>query len=538
MLRQLRIQHIILIDHADIHFEEGLNVLSGETGSGKSAIMEALSLVLGERADTGLIRRGCDKGVVEALFEVERIPGITSILEKAGIEHEPHDGLVIRREIHSNGKSRAYVNNQMAQLTLLRALGDSLIDIVGQHANQRLRTLEKHREIVDLYGDLEPLVEAFQSAWQHETALRCELETLVNSESQRLRDIEVCQMELEELNEANLKEGEEEELFVEYTLLTHAEELIQKTGEITHLLSDDRHAVIIQLNRLKTTIDQLVRIDESFSEAAKVLQSSLIELQEISQTARAYQGRLEYNPIRIEEVNQRLALLTRLKRKYGNTVAEIQLYKTQIEQRLDLLQNADVKIENLKEQLIEAEKCSNDAASKLTKERKSISTKFEKAIVAQLRVLNMPKVEFHVKIETHKRNSTGDDRIEFFLAPNVGEHLIPIRESASGGELSRLMLALQTVLAGKEKIPTLVFDEIDANIGGETAAIIGDKLSEIGKQHQVLCITHFPQVAKRAQHHLQISKMETDGRTVTHIKVLDIADRENEIARMLGKSSQ
>lgn len=534
MLKQLRIHNLVLVESAEINFQGGLNVLSGETGSGKSAIMNALNLITGERADVGLIRRDADKGIVEALFDVDKIPSIHRLLEESGIDHDRHEDLILRREISISGKSRALINNQLVQQALLRKVCAFLLDIVGQHANQKLLSTDAHRTILDLFGDLKSELSDFAKKWSEENALRSELEQLIQSESQRLREIEVCSMELEELQEAKLKEGEDEELFGEYTLLSNSEELASKVNEILQGLAGEKSAALTVLNKQKQAFEALVRIDPCLAEAHKAFQNAYIELQEISYSLRNYQAHIEYNPERIASVNERLSLISRLKRKYGSSMKEIQAYQTKTQERLEILQNADAQIADLRLQLGHIENQNNTTCLRLNQLRVHCSQKFEKALVKQLRALNMPKVEFHVEITSQKRNRFGDDHIEFYLTPNVGEHRIPIKECASGGELSRIMLALQTLLAGKEQIPTMIFDEIDANIGGETAVIVGEKLREIGSKHQVLCITHFHQVAKHASHHLQIAKKEKNGRTITSVKALNDEERQLEFARMLG----
>jgi len=537
MLNRLHITNIILIDTAEMCFGRGLNVLSGETGSGKSAIMNALSLILGERAETGMIRRGCDKGSVEASLEIEGIPALAHQLEEAGIHHEAGDELIIRRDISMAGKSRAFINNQAVQLTLLRQLGDYLFKIIGQHATQWLLSVEKHREIVDMFGDLGKDVSAFSKSWSEENLNRKELETLINQEAQRLREIEVCRMELDELIEASLKDGEDDDLFAEYTLLSNAQDRTEKAHQITQTLSGERVSIIASLNRDKTVFEQLIQIDPSLTDAYRAYKSSLLELQEIAYTLHAYRSKIESSPARTSEVNERLTLITRLKRKYGSTMGEIQGYMDALSNKLSVLENADVRIEELQLGLSILEAANNKRSQDLTKKREASAKKLGEAIVTQLRSLNMPKVEFRVKITPQRRTGKGDDAIEFYLVPNIGEHEIPIKECASGGELSRLMLAIQSLLAGKEYTPTLVFDEIDANIGGETAVIVGEKLKEIGEKHQVLCITHFAQVARQAHHHFQISKREESGRTLTLVMSLKDGEKEAELARMLGESA-
>ncbi len=538
MLKYLHIQNLILIQSANIEFVQGFNVLSGETGSGKSAIMEAINLIAGQRADTTVIRHGSDKSIIEAVFDIENIPEIKKLLEEAGIDHAEKDDLIIRREVAISGKSRAFINNQSAQISLLGKVCSLLMEITGQHANQSLFSIDHHRSVVDKCGHHEKTLGAFAKSWEKETSLRHQIDNLVSNEAQRLREMETCRLELEELHEANIKEDEDEELFSEYTLLANSENLSQKVGEINQMFSGEKIAVLSHMTRQKTTFDQLLAMDASLAEAAKTYYDALMELQEVAHTLRNYQSSIEYNPEKLNEINERLSLITRLKRKYGPTVLDVHEYMAKTEAKLAALERADLDIEALQESLKEIEAKSNALSAELSNLRKSAAIQLKDALIPHLRSLNMPKADFHIEITHQKRNATGDDRIEFFLVPNVGEKQIAIRDCASGGELSRIMLALHTLLARIESLPTLIFDEVDANIGGETAVVVGEKLKNIGATTQVIAITHFPQVARQADHHVQISKIEKDGRTVTIVADLDAEGRERELTRMLGGTSQ
>lgn len=534
MLRKLYIQNIILIEDVHIPFENGLNVLSGETGSGKSAIMNSLNLISGEKADSSVIRRGCEKGVVEASFDIALYPDLLNILLESGIDHDPGEDLIIRRELSATGKSRAFINHQMAQVSLLRRIGSYLIHSVGQHANQRLFSLDYHRQIVDLYGDLSHLLSNFQISYEQENRIRKELDDLIHSEAQRIRDLDMFQREFTELEEADLKEGEEEELFAEYTLLANGEEISSKIQEINQILSGERQAVITNLNRQKASLEQLIRFDPALSETSKAFQAAILEIEEVAHILRQYYSRLSHDPERLAMINERLSLINRLKRKYGQSIDDILNYQLEIKNKLETLQNADIQIETLKVNLSTQESQTNVLSQELSKKRLKTATSLEKALTLQLHSLNMQKAELAITISHQKRTSQGDDRVEFFLTPNRGEHQIALKDGASGGEMSRVLLALQTLLAGKEATPILIFDEVDGNIGGETASIVGDKLKQISEKHQVLCITHFPQVASQACHHFQISKEERNDRTVTIVRRLDKDTRVEELARMVG----
>lgn len=537
MLKHLHIQNIILVESAAIVFKSGLNILSGETGSGKSAIMHGISLAIGERTDTSLIRKGCEKGIVEAVFEVNN-PLILETLKEGGIEHDREQDLIIRREIASSGKGRIYINNQIAQLAFLRKIGLQCVQIVGQHANQSLYSIDYHREMIDLYGDHQPFLSQFQESYDLENKLRDEKEKLTDQNAQRLRAMDTYQRELEELDEAQMKEGEEEELFAEFTLLSNSEEMCAKITEVNQALSGERLPLLASLNRQKQNLESLASFDPHLRETAEAFQNAYLELQEISHTLRNYQNRLNFDPNRHQTVDARLSLLNKLKRKYGNTLEEILRYQSHIRTELTRLENLEGEIEKIEQCLIEVSLRTQKHAEKLSLERKKQAEIFARAMTENLRSLNMSKAEFHVHVISQKRTREGDERIEFFLCPNVGEHQVPLKEGASGGEISRVLLALQSLLAGKENRGTLIFDEVDANIGGETATIVGDKLRKISQQHQVVCITHFPQVASQADHHLQISKEERNGRTITLVEQLDLAARQSELARMSGKISR
>lgn len=533
MLKHLHVQNIILVESASVPFEAGLNILSGETGSGKSALMHGIALALGERADTSLIRKGCDRGVVEASFEIDEL-GFSDLLQQGGIDHDFGSPLIVRREVAANGKGRIFVNNQQCQLAFLRQLGNRLVQVVGQHANVSLCSLDYHQEVIDLFGDLDDLASRFQKSYEKEKSLSKELQKLINEEGQRLRETDNCQREIEEIEEAALKEGEEEELFTEFVRLNNAEEISKRLGEINQALFGERAPLVATLHRQEKTLETLLHYDPSLQETHQCLKEVCLELQEIGHTLRQAQGRASSDPHRLQEVDERLSLINKLKRKYGGSPAEIASHLLAVKERLRLLDNLETAIEETQKRLDEATQECHALAKELGVKRRAAAAAFSRQMTEEVRTLNMPKAEFFVEVTEQNRTQKGDDRVEFFLSPNVGESRIALREGASGGELSRVLLALQTLMAGKENKATLVFDEVDANIGGETATIVGDKLRGISKKHQVICITHFPQVATQADHHLQISKHEKEGRTLTVVMPLNKGERKKELSRMAG----
>jgi DNA repair protein RecN (Recombination protein N) len=534
MLKELRIQNLILVSSAVIKFEKGFNVLSGETGAGKSAIMKALYLLAGDKADTSIIRHGAEKAIIEAIFEIDQLPEIAEQLKAVNLDHEAGEDLIIRREISLAGKSRCLINNQAAQLTALRRIGTCLLEMIGQHANQKLLSNDHHRRITDLFGNLEEQCHLFSKSWERQKNLAKELDDLIKNEGQRQRDIDASQQELEEIQNARLKPDEEEELFAEYTRLANADAISFKAQEISQTLHGEKTSVISLLKRQTALFDQLILLDPAFEECAQPLKNSLLEIQEVAYSLEKLSSRVEVNPEKLETIDQRLALIAKLKKKYGKTIEAIHGYAQQKAQNLAEWESADIRIEDNKVQLSAIEQETNALAHELTQKRKKAAEQLAESLTNQLHALNMPKAKFEIDVTPRSRSASGDDEIEFFLIPNVGEKRIPIKEHASGGELSRILLALQTLLAGKEAISTLIFDEIDANIGGATAVIIGEKLREISARHQVLCITHFPQVARQAVHHIQIEKRESEGRTFSHITHLNAQERAKELQRMAG----
>lgn len=534
MIKQLKIENLILIDSATIDFAEGLNILSGETGSGKSAIIHAISLLSGEKGDTSLIRYGEKKCIVEGSFKTDKLANALSYLHKQGVEIETDELLVIRRELSSSGKSRSLINHQLVSVTVLKFLSTLLFHLTSQRASHQLIHLESHRRIVDVYGETIPLLKSFTSQWEKEQSIKKELEHLLKTQSQRYREIEMYQREIEEIENAKLKEGEEETLFEEYTLLVSCEERSRLVKNLMNLFSDDEEAILINFKRIKNLLEQMSQLDPELSPCKDSFKNIFLETEELVYTFRKYQSQIEYQPERVDEINERLTLINGLKKRYGNSVADIQNYLNLIKSKLSELENSDLKIEQIQSDLKQIEALSLNLCQKLTLSRSKAAQQLQEEITAEIQKLNMSQARFVIKLHKQARNQFGEDSIEFFFLPNAGESEVSVRNSASGGEISRITLAIQALLAGKEEIPSLIFDEIDSNIGGETAKVIGETLKKIAHQHQILCITHFPQVAKFADHHLNIFKVEEKGRTFTKVKTLSEQEKQAELTRMVG----
>jgi DNA repair protein RecN (Recombination protein N) len=410
-----------------------------------------------------------------------------------------------------------------------------LLQIVGQHASPALLSTEAHRILLDRYGDLTEQAAAFQIIWQNVCVLKRQLHELQQSERERVRSCDTLQRELVELEEAQLQPGEEEELFAEYTRLMNAETLATLTYELTDLLESDQKGILATLARGQRLFDKLLNLDISLQEAAALWHNAAVELAETVHLLHHYDRKLSADPARAAHLNARLQLITQLKRKYGPDIQTICSYQARAKERLQQLELCDETIAQLQQQLDTSSAKLDKASHDLTNARQQAATSLAQALTTELRTLNMPHVEVDIAVTQKHRCQHGDDDVEIFISPNPGEKKVPLRQSASGGEIARTLLALQYLLAGKGGVPTLIFDEVDANIGGQTATLIGNKLQAIGAQHQVLCVTHFPQVAIQAHHHLLIAKNEQQGRTLTTITPLSTKQKKPELARMAGQ---
>jgi DNA repair protein RecN (Recombination protein N) len=533
MIKSLILNNLVLVESCEIHFGPSFNVITGETGAGKTALIEAIGLALGERADSSLIRKGCDRAYVEVVFDVETSPHLKEQLEEAGIPLLAEEYLVIRREISKEGKNRAFINCRMAPLPLLQKIGAELIDLIGQHAHQTLRSLDAQRSLVDLFSNLTDDLNTFQALYNKEKDLQKTLEELQQLAAHREREQDTYRFQLEEIQSANLKKGEEEATYEQYQKLAHAQELTEKIQSMLQMLSDQPSAVLPQLARIYKMCDTLIKYDPHLKEVVSLINEAQIALTEVMRTLQASEN-LDAHPQSLQALEDRLSLISRLKRKYGQTFEEIESFRQKIQSELTRLENLSDEIGALKSTLFEAKAQTQQAAEQLSAKRQQAAIQLQQALTAQLQILNMNGAEVTIEVLPQARSLTGDDKVQFWLKANTGELPSLVKEHASGGELSRLLFALKIALAEKNNTPTLMFDEIDANVGGKTASIIGKQLQELGRFRQVICVTHFPQVASQADIHFSVQKVETQGRTVTEIKQLTKKQREQELLRMIG----
>lgn len=534
MIKRLILSNLVLVDSCEIHFGPSFNVVTGETGAGKTALIEAISLALGSRADSSLIRKGREKAFIEICFDIDLLSNVKSILEESGLCPEPGDDLVIRREISKEGKNRAFVGCRMAPLPLLQKIGAELIDMIGQHAHQALRASDSQRALLDLFGSLEAERKDFQTTWTQELLHKKRLDELEQLSLRQVRDEDIWRYQLDEIQTASLNQGEEEAVFEKHQKLSSAQELMEKIDMIIKGLSETPASILTQVSKFIKTCDSMIPLDKTLANASALLHESHIALNETLRFLQSYSQNIDGDKGGLQYLEDRLSAISRLKRKYGQNFEEIEAYRQKIEGELSRLENLSEEIIATGLSLKNAKAETNRLATQLTLKRKNAAENLQKTLTSQLQDLNMNGAEVTIEILPQNRSNTGDDAVQFWLRANIGEQKGQVKEHSSGGELSRLLFAIKIALAEKNNTPTLIFDEIDANVGGRTATIIGEKLKELGKFRQVICITHFSQVASLSDEHFGVQKLESEGRTLTKIKQLSDLEREEELLRMVG----
>lgn len=552
LLVELHIQNFALIDRLDIQFGPGLNVLTGETGAGKSIVVDALQLALGGRASADVVRTGADAARVEAVFHVSEEEPVVADLREMGVCDDLEPGLVIlRRDIADSGRSRARINGHPVTVAQLLHIGEQLVDVHGQHDHQSLLRAANQLELLDAYGGPTLLKKRRQFAqlWQELVSTRDELHKLRRGERERARRLDLVRFQLDEIDGARLEVGEEERLQQLQAKLSQLGRLQSETNRLYTALStgdDGLPSAGDVLSEAAQTAAELAKVDSELDEAAQLLETAALHVREAASLLRAYGERIEANPAELEQVADRLALIHDLRRKYGADVAEILTFADQLRQELQLLEGSDSREAELTAALAKLEKEASAAAEALSSARAKAATKLEKEVSAELEGLHMGPGRFSVGLHRQERpdglpvgsrilqaTATGVDRVEFLLSTNPGEPPRPLHRVASGGELSRVALALKRCLVAFDTVSTLVFDEIDAGIGGETAQAVAGRLVAISRQRQVICVTHLAQIATAAPHHLHVEKVVTGDRTGVRVTALQQEQRVREIARML-----
>jgi DNA repair protein RecN (Recombination protein N) len=534
MLLELRIQNFAVIESLAIHCEAGLNALTGETGAGKSIIVGALGLLLGERASSENIRAGAAKATVEGVFDIARRENVLALLAEQGIEAD--DGLLIlRREVSAEGRSRAWVNGAASTATFVGQLGRSLVDLHGQHEGQTLMRTDEQRAILDEYAGASELAGDVAVAFARVRSLQADLDDLERRRRDAEQRADYLRFQVSEIENARLQAGEETELTSESVRLEHAEELAQLAVSLSDALYAGDDALSARLGEVRRVLDHLVRIDQSQADARELLDSAYYAIEELGRRFGDYAETIEYDPARLEEVRSRLDLLYRLRSKYGPTIEDVLETARKASEELSLVDDAAMRRKEVETVLATAQDALQQRAADLTKQRKRAATRLRKDVTAILPDLGMSSGRFEVALDpVGATTAHGNESIEFRITLNAGFEPRSLARVASGGELSRVMLALKTILARIDRVPTLIFDEVDAGIGGRVATQVADKLRDVAQHHQVFVITHLPQLAARAAHHLLVEKVEREGTTLTRVSELKSNERVRELARMLG----
>jgi len=535
MLTDLIIKNFAIIENLHVTFRAGFNVLTGETGAGKSIIIDAVNLLLGGRARGEIIRTGEEQAAVEAIFDLNGDLSLRQKLEAAGLDSA--DELLVRRVIARSGKNRIFINGSPVSLSQLRELVSGLVNIYGQHEHQNLQRTETHLQVLDAFAALQPVLTTYRdayAAWHH---LRQELDHLSLAERERQQRLDMLRYQQQELLAAQLSVGEDEELEQERAILLHAEKLMAATaGGYEHLYAG-QDAVCEKIAGVADQLEALQQIDPQLGSLAETLRSNLYSLEDVATELHSYVEKLDFEPQRQQQVEDRLALLGQLKGKYAPTVAELLAYLDNITLELDDLDNIESRREELQQQLEQHREKLLQAGAVLTRHRQQGADALAVAVEDELAELAMSNASFSIRLTpVADPAADGLETGEFYLAANPGEEAQPLAKIASGGELSRIMLALKRSVPTGDTVRTLIFDEVDAGIGGEAATAVGEKISRLGKDLQVLCVTHLPHVAAFADHHYRVVKEEIQGRTTTSLTLLDIEARTAEMARMLSGS--
>jgi len=544
MLTTLRIKNLALVADLTLELQPGLNIITGETGAGKSILIGALNLILGERADRTLIRSGSESCSVEALFDVTRLK-VQRFLDEKGLDPCEDNQLILKRTFTGAGTNRQFINGSPTTLNLLTTLGEWLVDIHGPHDHQSLLHPAKQLDILDAFGKLLPAREAFAEQIRRRAILESEKAELIVDEKTYAQQLDLLRLQVHEITGAKLSAEEESQIEQGYLRASNAAKLLELAQSALRLLSEDDASLLTQAGTLGRTLQELARIDSGASTLTVAHEQTANALKELQIELSHYTDRLEIDPERLKELEERLNLIHTLKRKYGATLAEVIAFGESARQKLNNLEQRDTELARLNMELQKLDAEIVRTGKELSGQRHKLVPQLRKAVTRQLNDLGFQQSHFDVAISTEadlsnlkSQSSSGFDRVEFLFAPNAGEPAHPLRAIASSGEMARVMLALKTVLAAEDEVPVLVFDEVDANVGGETANAVGEKMRQIAQQRQVLCITHLPQVAAHASAHFLVTKHTRSGRTLSEITLLDPKDRVTEVARMLGGQSE
>ncbi len=547
MIESLYIKDFALIDELEVEMSSGFTVLTGQTGAGKSIIVGALNMVLGERADTDVIRQGASRAIAEAVIRVRQDSTIRNILEENEVEFR--DSMILRREIRPSG-SRAFINDTPVTITVLKEVGDHLVDLHGQHDHQLLLREDNHLTVLDGYAHSEELLKQYRNVFHEATRLKHELNDLKRRERDLREKTQLYQFQLKELDQANLSIEEEEEIEIEMGKLDNAEELDRQAGTLLELGQEGEVNVLDMLANMEESLEDLTRMEPEFENYLEELSSARISLQELLRFAESYRSEIEFNPNRLEQLRQRVSDLNRLKKKYARNLSELIEYREELRENVNLSENFDLEIAKIEKRIKEQQKVLSDQAWKLHQHREKAGRQLADQIESELAKLGIAHASFEVLIDLNSSETgwveqegkhydcteSGIDEVRFAISTNVGEPVKQLSKVASGGEISRVMLAIKSIIAREQSLPVMIFDEIDTGISGEISEKVGRTMRDLSKTAQIIAITHQPQIASQAHQHFRVEKWEQNGRTVTRLVSLAADDHVHEVATLMSGS--
>ena len=531
MLSLLHIENIAVIQCADISFDKGFNVLTGETGAGKSIVIDAISAIMGERAYRDMIRTGSTKASVRGVFtQVPELPWF----QENGVEYDPET--VIQREVYLDGKNVCRVNGSLVSVSILRKLGVQLINIHGQHDSASLFDENNHLILLDAFSGNEPLRREYGEKYETYTQLQRQIASLTMDEGEKLRKMEMLRYQIQEIEKAKLTPGEDETLEQRRKLLQNSEKISDNLHDAVNAVygGEDTDGAASLLGEAERSLSRLSRFSEDFTELHQRVADLMYQVQDVAEELRIARDDLSYSADELEEIESRLDVIHRLRKKYGATCQDILDYKEKASQELDEIVFSDDHLEHLKGQCEKAKEAAWEAAKRLRQSREAGAQVLSRQILSELAQLDMPKVQFQCQFSQTDLTASGADLVAFYMSANAGEALKPLSKVASGGELARIMLAMKNVLAQQDQVATLIFDEVDTGVSGRAAQKVAEKLRSVSQNKQVLCVTHLPQLAALATTHFLIAKEERDGRTYTSVTPLDKEGRKRELARIIG----
>jgi DNA repair protein RecN (Recombination protein N) len=555
MLKTLSIKNYALIDSAEIEFTSGLNIITGETGAGKTILIDALNLVLGDRASTEIIRRGAEKAVVEGVFGIAANKKVRAFLGQHDLEGA--EDVILRREISAKGQTRCFVNDTPVSVAQLKEIGNYLVDLHGQHEHQSLLRKETHIDLLDDFGGLEGIVIEYRKSYDALNQLFHEYDTLRQKERLLKERRDLYEFQIKEIDSVNPQSGEEGTLESELRILENSEKLFAMTTQLYQVLYEGEGAVFDQLVKARNQLEDLAGIDKLFEEAKKECNSAVAIVDELTKLIQSYNAKIEFNPERLEQIRERLGQLTLLKKKYGGSIDSIIQQREQLQKEFSIAENFESTLRALETEIEQERRRCSAAAQRLSTKRHELTANIGKAVVTELAKLGIQNARFDIAVENRvldkaKLNLDGErafvklgkdfyeatrqgiDFVEFHLSTNIGEDLKPLVKVASGGEVSRIMLALKSILAKSDRLPSLVFDEIDVGISGRIAQAVGKSLKNLSQFHQIVAITHLPQIASLADTHFVVEKAESQGRTVSRLRRLTDEECIKEVAKLMS----